>query len=105
MFRILAPVLAVALMAAPALAAPAISSEMPAITASLSGETIRVRLAEGVASRTRAGLNKVIVVEGFDAAGQSLGSVSADVSKRLTYASIDLTPAMVSAASFTVMAQ
>jgi len=99
---VLALVLAPVLIALPASAAPAIDARMPVITASVSGDNLQIRMPRGVVGHTQATSQRTVTVEALDASGRSLGSAAAQVGKRLTYASIPLTPAMASAARLVV---
>ena len=99
---VLALVLAPALIALPASAAPAIDARMPVIAASVSGDSLQIRMPRGVVGHTEATSQRTVTVEALDASGRNLGSATAEVGKRLTYASVPLTPAMASAARLVV---
>jgi hypothetical protein len=94
----LAPFLA----ALPASAAPAIDARLPVIAASVSDYSVHIRMPRGIVGHTSATAHRTITVEAFDAAGKSVGVSTAEVSKRLTYATIALTPQMTAAARLVV---
>ena len=75
---------------------------MPVIAASVSGDSLQIRMPRGVVGHTLATSQRTVTVEALDASGRSLGSATAQVGKRFTYASIPLTPAMASATRLVV---
>jgi hypothetical protein len=101
-YALAAAILAAPLAALPAAAAPAVTASMPVIAATADSQTLRIRLPDNSVGDTRATAYRTITVEGFDANGRSLGVVSASVHKRLTYASLALTPELEGAARLTV---
>lgn len=99
---ILSALAASALLAAPAMAEPAIKTAMPVIKATLAGDTLGVRMDQGVLGAGRGLEARTVVVVARDAAGRVVAEESAKISRRMTYAQIPLSPAVGSATSVSV---
>lgn len=94
--------LAFVALAAPAIAEPAVEARMPVIVAHVEGDVLKLRLPRGAMAHTRASMNRTLTIQAIDANGKSLGSQSIAVGKRLTYASVTLSPVMAGAARLVV---
>lgn len=99
---VLASLAASALLAAPALADPVVTSAMPAMRASLANGEVLVRLDQGVLGSARSLAPRTIVVTGHDASGKVIAETATPVSRRMTYARTPLTPALAGASSIAV---
>jgi len=99
---ILSALIAPALLAAPALAEPAIKTAMPAIKATLSGQTIGVRLDQGVLGTGKGLEARTVVVVARDATGRVVAEETASVARRMTYAQVPVSAAVAGASSVTV---
>lgn len=99
---LLSALIAPALMAAPALAEPAINTAMPAIRATLAGEMLRVRLDQAVLGTGRGLETRTVVVVARDTAGRIVAEETAQVSRRMTYAQIPVSAAVAGASSLTI---
>ncbi len=91
-----------ALMAAPALAEPAIKTEMPVIRATLAGDTLGVRLDQGVLGTGRGLEDRTVMIVARDREGRVVAEETARVPRRMTYAQIPLSAAVMGASSATV---
>jgi hypothetical protein len=94
-----------AVFASSAGASPAISTTMPVLGADMTADTVSVQLPRSVMGQTRATSTRMVTVEAFDSRGQSLGTSTVSISRRIPYASIKLSPAMTSAARIEVSAR
>lgn len=94
--------LAPALVAAPALAEPVVTSSMPAIEAKLSGDQLGVRLNQGVLGHGRGLQPRTVVIVAHDAAGRPVAEETARISRRMTYAQIPVSSAIAEASSVVV---
>lgn len=95
-------VLAAAMMAAPAIADPAIKTSMPAIRASLSGDQLIVRMDQGVLGASRSLSPRTMSIVAKDAAGAVVYQSETAVSRRMTYAHIPATSSLKSASTVMV---
>jgi len=95
--------LAVSLMlATPAVADPIVKASMPAVHASIADGELLVRLDQGVLGSARSLSPRTIVVLGHDASGKVIAETSTLVSRRMTYARTQLTPALAGASTIAV---
>lgn len=101
MRRLVLPAL-LALIAAPALAEPAVKTSMPAIKATLSGDTLGVRLDQGVLGHGRGLELCTVVIVARDADGRVVAEEAAEVSRRMTYARVPVSAAVAGASTVTV---
>ena len=99
---VLASLAASALLAAPAVAEPVVKASMPAIRASVANGEVVVRLEQGVLGSVRSLAPRTIVLVGKDASGRVIVESTAMVSRRMTYARTQLTPALAGASTITV---
>ncbi len=99
---VLASLAASALLAAPATADPTVSAAMPAIRASIADGEVVVRLGQGVLGSARNLSPRTIVMVGRDASGKVIAETTTQVSRRMTYARTQLTPALAGARTITV---
>lgn len=99
---VLASFAAAALLAAPAVADPIVTASMPAIRASVANGEVVVRLDQGVLGSVRSLAPRTIVLVAKDASGRVIGESVALVSRRMTYARTQLTPALAGASTITV---
>lgn len=102
MRAVLTALLIPALAVAPAFAEPRVSASMPAIKASLAGDQVVVRLDQGILGGVKSLEPRTLVVVAKDASGKTVAETSANVSRRMTYARIPVTPAIAGAATVTV---
>jgi hypothetical protein len=91
-----------AMLAAPAVADPVVKASMPAIRASLADGEMVVRLDQGVLGSARSLAPRTIVMIGHDASGKVIAETSTKVSRRITYARTQLTPAFAGASTIIV---
>lgn len=99
---VLASIAAAALLAAPAVADPIVKTSMPAIRASVADGEIVVRLDQGVLGSFRSLAPRTIVLVAEDVSGRVIGESTVTVSRRMTYARTQLTPALAGASTITV---
>lgn len=99
---VLVSIAALALLAAPAVAEPIVKTSMPAIRASVANGEISVRLDQGVLGSVRSLAPRTIVLVAKDASGKVVGESTAKVSRRMTYARTQLTPALAGASTIMV---
>ena len=98
-------VLASALCAAPARAAPRVDVRLPVIAADLQPDRVSIRLAGGLGSRGPAAAARSVTIEAYDENGKRLAETSITTSRRLTYALAPLPPAMRAASRLVVTAR
>ena len=91
-----------AMLAAPAVADPVVKASMPAIRASLADGEVVVRLDQGVLGSARSLSPRTIVMLGHDASGKVIAETTTKVSRRITYARTQLTPALAGASMIIV---
>lgn len=91
-----------ALLAAPAIADPAIKTSMPAIRASLSGDQMVVRMDQGVLGASRSLSPRTLTVVAKDASGAVVYESETEVSRRMTYAHVPAAAALKSASTVMV---
>jgi len=91
-----------ALSAAPALADPAITTAMPAIRASLTGDEMVVRLHQGVLAASRSLSPRTLSIVARDASGVVVYERKAVIARRMTYAHIPATASLKSASTVMV---
>lgn len=99
---VLASLAASALLAAPAVAEPVVKASMPAIRASVANGEVVVRLEQGVLGSVRSLAPRTIELVGKDASGRVIGESTTMVSRRMTYARTQLTPALAGASTISV---
>ena len=99
---VLASLAASALLASPAFAEPTVKASMPAIRASLASGEVVVRLDQGVLGSARSLAPRTVVLIAMDASGRVIGESTTVVSRRMTYARTQLTPAFADASTITV---
>ncbi len=90
------------LLVVPALAEPAVTTSMPAIKATLSGNTLGVRLEQGVLGYGKGLEPRTLVIIARDAEGRVVAEKSADVSRRMTYARVPVSAAVAGASTVSV---
>ena len=91
-----------ALTAAPALADPAISTAMPAIRASLTGDEMVVRIDRGGLGASRSLSPRTLTIIARDHSGTVVHETKTSVSRRMTYAHIPATASLRSASTVMV---
>lgn len=91
-----------AVVAAPAIADPAVKASMPASRASVADGAVVVRLDKGVLGSARSLEPRTLVLVGRDASGKVVAESTSKVSRRMTYARMALTPALAGASTVTV---
>jgi hypothetical protein len=99
---VLASLAASAMLAAPAVADPVVKASMPAIHASIADGEVLVRLDEGVLGSARSLSPRAIMMVGYDASGKAIAETTTPVSRRMTYARTQLTPALAGASMIIV---
>lgn len=99
---VLASLAASAMLAAPAVADPVVMASMPAIRASIADGAVLVRLDQGVLGSARSLSPRSIMMVGYDAAGRVTGETTTQMSRRMTYARTQLTPALAGASTIMV---
>jgi hypothetical protein len=99
---VLASLAASALLASPAFADPIVKASMPAIRASLANGEVVVRLDQGVLGSARSLSPRTVVLIAKDGSGRVIGESTTMVSRRMTYARTQLTPAFAGASTITV---
>ena len=99
---VLARFAAAAMMAAPAVADPVVKASMPAIRASIADGDVLVRLDQGVLGSARGLSPRAILMAGYDASGKMIAETTTPVSRRMTYARTQLTPALAGASTIIV---
>jgi len=90
------------MLAAPAVADPIVKAAMPAIRASLANGEVVVRLDQGVLGSAGSLSPRTIALVGFDASGKVIAETTTQVSRRMTYARTQLTPALAGASTIVV---
>jgi hypothetical protein len=90
------------LLAAPAVADPVVKASMPAIRATLANGEVTVRLDQDVLGSARSLAPRTIVLVAKDASGRVIGESTAMVSRRMTYARTQLSPAFAGASTISV---
>jgi hypothetical protein len=93
---------AATLVASPAFADPVVKASMPAIRASVADGEVVVRLDQGVLGSARSLQPRTLVLVGHDASGKVVAESTSEVSRRMTYARMALTPALAGANTVTV---
>jgi len=99
---VLVSLAASAMLAAPAFADPVVKASMPAIRASVVDGDVMVRLNQGVLGSGRGLAPRTIVLVGHDVSGKAIAETTTQVSRRMTYARTQLTPALAGASTITV---
>lgn len=102
MKRALLLCLAIVTTAPIAVADPAIASAMPVLRASLDGGTVRLRLSDGLLNPVKPFDMAEIVLVATDNEGRTIYESTTPVSRRATYASVEVPQNAMSATRLTV---
>lgn len=85
-----------------AVADPAIAAAMPVLRASLDGGTVRLRLADGLLNPSKPFDRAEILLVATDSEGRTIYESTTPVSRRATYASVEVPQSALSATKLTV---
>ena len=99
---VLASLAASAMLAAPAAADPVVKTSLPAIRASIADGEVLVRLDQGVLGSARSLSPRSIMMVGYDASGRVIAETTTQISRWMTYAGTQLTPALAVASTIMI---